>query len=184
MEEIALSEVQEKGILQLAIKYKQEAKKCYKAKAYLSGCVLIGAAMETILLATANCFTGNVLSSRSAPKKKGKIKRLDEFRFIDLIAVAKELNWLPSELSPKDDWNNTKVKIGDYVEVVRQIRNLIHPVRYINDFGRKRVTKKYYDACYEIVNTAVDHLDSIINNSLSIMLEERERRVSEGDLVP
>ena len=94
--------------------------------------------MEAILLSTANCFPETVASAKCAPKKDGKIKRLDRWTFMNLLAVARELNWLPAGLSLEDEWSDAHAKIGDYVEVVRQIRNLIHPVRYANDFGRKK----------------------------------------------
>lgn len=177
MKDFTLSTEQEKEILRLATQYKREAEKCFGAKAYLSGCVLMGAAMEAILLSTANCFPEIVASAKYAPKKKnGKIRRLDRWTLVDLLAVVKELNWLPSGLSPEDEWNSVNAKIGDYVNVVRQIRNLIHPVRYLNDFGRKRFTKKCLEACFEIVDIAVDYLSSLINDSLSIMLKEKDRR--------
>lgn len=176
MEDIALSTEQEKEILRVATQYKREAEKCFGAKAYLSGCVLMGAAMEAVLLSTANCFPKIVASAKCAPKKDGKIKRLDRWTFMDLLAVAKELNWLPSGLSLKDEWDSAQAGIGDYVEVVRQIRNLIHPVRYVNDFSKKRVAKKYLVACFEIVDTATDYLYSLVSDSLKIMLEEKERR--------
>ena len=183
MKNFVLSTEQEKEILRLAAQYKQEAEKCFSAKAYLSGCVLMGAAMEAILLSTANCFPEIVASAKCAPKKDGKIKRLDGWTFMNLLAVAKELNWLPSGLSLENEWSSAHAKIGDYVEVVRQIRNLIHPVRYANDFSRKRVTKKYLEACFEIVDTAIDYLYSLINNSLKIMLEEKERRSAQQSVV-
>ena len=180
MKNFALSSEQEKEIMPLAIQYKREAKKCLGAKAYLSGCVLMGAAMEAILLSTANCFPEIVMSTKHAPKKNGKIKRLDRWTLMDLLAVAKELNWLPSGLSPEDEWNSANAKIGDYVDVVRNIRNLIHPVRYLDHFGRKRFTKKYLEACFEIVDTAIEYLSSLIKDSLSIMLEEKERRSAQS----
>ncbi|MBA7695314.1 hypothetical protein ES703_103938 [subsurface metagenome] len=182
MEDFALSTEQEKEILRLATQYKREAEKCFGAKAYLSGCVLMGAAMEAILLSTANCFPEIVVSAKCAQKKDGKIKRLGRWTFMDLLAVARELNWLPSGLSPEDEWSSAHAKIGDYVEVVRQIRNLIHPIRYVNDFSRKRVTKKYLEACFEIVDNAIKYLYPFISDSLKIMLGEKERRSAQHRL--
>jgi hypothetical protein len=95
---------------------------------------------------------------------------------MELLAVARELNWLPAGLSLEAEWNSAHAEIGDYVEVVRQIRNLIHPVRYANDFSRIRVTKKYLEACFEIVDSATDYLYLPVNESLKIMLEEKEKR--------
>lgn len=177
MEDFTLSTDQEKGIMPLAIQFKKEAKKCFSAKAYLSGCVLMGAAMEAILLSTVNCFPAEIfVSTKYVPKVKGKTKRLDKWKLNELLAVAKGLNWLPSGLSPEDEWNNANAKIGDYVDVVQKIRNLIHPIRYLDDFGRKRFTKKYLKACFVIVDAANDYLSSLVKNSLSILLDEKERR--------
>ena len=136
--------------------------------------------MEAILLSTANYFPKIVASTKYTPKKNGKIKRLDRWTLMDLLAVAKELNWLPSGLSPEDEWNSAIAKIGDYVDVVRNIRNLIHPVRYLNDFSRKRFTKKYLEACFEIVDTSIEYLSSLIKDSLLIMLDEKERRSAQS----
>jgi hypothetical protein len=176
MVDFVLSTEQEQEILSLARLYKREAKKCFEAKAYLSGCVLMGAAMESILLSAANLFPEIIASVKCAPKKNGKVKRLDSWKFNELLMAAKELNWLPSGLSSEDEWSDAQAKIGDYVDVVRKIRNLIHPVRYLNDFSRTRVTKKYLEACFEIVDTAADHLNMMISSSLKLMLEEKERR--------
>ena len=36
-----------------------------------------------------------------------------------------------------------KAKAGDYAEVSRQIRNLLHPGRYLSVHFRHRITAKY-----------------------------------------
>lgn len=182
MEDFELSAEEEKEVLRLANLYKREAEKCYNAKAYLAGCVLIGAAMEAVLLSAANCFPEIVASAKCAPKEKGKIKRLNKWVFAELLRVAKELNWLPSGLSPEEEWNIANAEIGDYVEVVRHFRNLIHPARYANDFARKRVTKKYYEACFSVVNTAVDYLLMFVKNSLKMLVKEKRRRDAQQKL--
>ncbi|MEA2015724.1 MAG: hypothetical protein U9O59_03280 [Actinomycetota bacterium] len=182
MKDFVLPTELEKEILNLATIYKREAEKCLDAKAYLSGCVLTGAAMEAILLSFANCFPEIIASAKCTPKKKGKIKSLNKWTFENLLAVVKELNFLPSALSLEDEWSSVRAEIGDYVEVVRQIRNLIHPIRYANDFSRKRITKKYLETCFKIVETAIDYLYSYITDSLKTMLIEKERRSTQHRL--
>ena len=183
MEDFVLSSEQGGEILSIATLYKREAKKCFRAKAYLSGCVLMGAAMEALLFSAINCFPWKIASVKCAPKSKGEIKRLDRWTFSELLAVAIELNLLPSGLSSEDKWSSAHAKIGDYANLVRKIRNLIHPVRYVNDFSRKRVTKKYLEACFVIVDAAADYLYLLVSTSLKIMLEEKERRSAHRKLL-
>ena len=87
---------QQKAIQRIALQYKREAEKCYSAKAYLAGCVLIGAAMEGLLLSTINCFPELIFAVKSAPRIKGKIKHYEKWTFAELLRVAKELGWLSS----------------------------------------------------------------------------------------
>jgi hypothetical protein len=156
-------------IHRITLYYKRQAEKCYEAKAYFPGCILIGAALEGLLLTTLNCYPFLITDSKKAPRKNGKIKKLEQWKLSELLSVAKELNWLPFALSPEEDWDTTKAEIGDYLEVIRQIRNLVHPIRYIEDMGRKRVTKKYLDACFNIVESAADHITKLTKLSLKEM---------------
>lgn len=103
----------------------------HNGKAYLAGCLMIGAALEASLLAFANCYPDEALSSTVAPNKGGTIKPLAEWSLAELLAVAKERGWLPSSLSLSEEWDEKKAHIGDWAEILRQIRNLIHPTRWV-----------------------------------------------------
>jgi hypothetical protein len=149
-------------IMRLATHYKRGREVLQRR--HIAGCVLL-AAMEALLLSTANCFQG-VMSAKYAAKSRGKVKRLDKWGLADLLKVADELDWLPAGLSPSGDWSNAKAKIGDYVDIVRRIRNFIHPIRYAGDFGRRRITKKYYESCFNILDAAADRLFEIVKASL------------------
>jgi hypothetical protein len=81
------------------------------------------------------------------------------------MAVAKERNWLPSGPSP-DEWNGVGVQIGDYGEVVRKIRNLVHPARYAVDSPRKRITTRHLESSFEILDVTSDYLLDKIESSL------------------
>jgi len=164
-------------IHRISLFYKREAEKCLNAKAYLSGCIFIGAAMEGLLITTINCCYYLILETKSAPRKKGEVKELELWKFHELLSVAKELMWLPSSLSPEEEWDIARAQIGDYVEVIRQIRNLIHPVRYVDDIGKKKITKKYLAACFNILEAAADQLTMVVKLSLKAMrVEQRKRR--------
>ena len=127
--------------LRLALQYRREAEKCQNAKAFLAGCIMMGAAFEAMLLSFANCYPAEALTSSAAPRRKGKIKPLTEWSLADLLAVAKERTWLPSVLSTSQDWDGAKAQIGDYGEVVREIRNLVHPARYAVNMPRRELQR-------------------------------------------
>jgi len=175
MDNIGLSAEEEKEIWRVAALYKREAKKCSNVKAYLAGCVLIGATIEALLLLWANCHKEIVTSAKSAPKRKREVRPLREWSFFNLLRATEKLNLLPSGLSKKDEWNDAKAKIGDYVELVRQIRNLIHPARFITaGFKGKKVRKEYYEACYRILETASDYLLEKAKNILKDLKDEQK----------
>ena len=163
-------------IQNLAFEYRNEAEKCQSAGAYLSGCILMGSALEALLLTTINCFPQLVLKAKSVPKKNGKIKHFAEWGLADLIKVANELTLLPSGLSPNDDWNTANAQIGDYTDIIRQIRNLVHPGRYLKELGWEKIPKEYLEACFNIVDAASEYLSKVIESSHTMLLDEQEKR--------
>jgi len=168
-----LSEELYNEVLRLAGYYRREAEKCRDSKAFLAGCIMIGAAFEALLLAFANCYPEEAFTSRNAPRRKGgSVKPLLSWSLADLLAVAKERMWLPSGLSRGDEWNEARAQIGDYGEVIRNIRNLVHPARYAIDFPRKRITGRYLEASFVILDVAIDYLQNKIEGSIREAIEQ------------
>jgi len=61
-------------------------------------------------------------------------------------------DWLPSALDPdKDDWDGRKAKVGDFAELVRMLRNFVHPGRYRREHFRRRITAKYLQRQFQVV---------------------------------
>ena len=141
--------------------YWKEARKCEPAQAYLAGCVMLGAALETLLILMVDCYREEVAVAGHAPMKDGGLKPLLNWNLGDLLRVAKALNWLPAGLALNDDWNHRKARIGDYAEVARMVRNLAHPARYRTDHFQRRVTKRHLRMQFEVVEGCrgwlVDH---------------------------
>jgi len=123
--------------------YWKEAVRCEEAKAYLAGCVMLGSALETLLVLMVNVFPEEAAATGRLPKKDGKAKPLLNWDLSALLKVANAAGWLPSNLALDDEWCNRKALVGDYAEVVRMVRNLVHPARYRKDHFRGRVTQKY-----------------------------------------
>jgi len=51
-------------LLKLANLYKSEADKCGKSRAYLTGCIILGTALEAGLLAMTECYPEEVMTTR------------------------------------------------------------------------------------------------------------------------
>jgi hypothetical protein len=88
----------------------------------------------------------------------------------DLLRVAKAAGWLPAGLGLEENWDHRRAKVGDYAEVVRQIRNLIHPARYLEDNRGKWVTAKHlhlqFDVVLACVNWLAEHSKNFIRESM------------------
>jgi 7,8-dihydro-6-hydroxymethylpterin-pyrophosphokinase len=171
MPDFTLAEEQHNEVIRLSRYYHREAHKCRDSKAYLAGCVMMGAALEASLLAFLNCYPDEVLHSTHAPTRQGATKPLAQWALADLLAVAKERGWLPSGLSLDEEWNGARAQIGDYAEVLRQIRNLVHPAQYTLSLPHKRITKRYLEMSFEIFEVATEYLLSKLNESLRAALE-------------
>jgi len=153
-----LSDDEERELYRLSRLYWKEALRCEEAKAFLAGSVLLGSALETLLILMVNCYTEEAELTGLIPMRKKVGRPLLEWDLADLLRVAKAANWLPSGLTLGADWDRRKAKVGDYAEVVRIVRNLVHPARYVEDHYRSRVTAKILRRQFEIVLLCRDWL--------------------------
>jgi hypothetical protein len=135
---------------------------------------MLGSALETILILTVNIYAEEAEQTGKVPTKKSQPKPLLEWQFVELLRVAKAACWLPSNLDLQDNWNSKKARIGDYAEVVRQVRNLAHPARSVADHYRCRVTAKYLQRQFEVVLLCRDWLAARNNKSLLEHMKEEE----------
>jgi hypothetical protein len=163
-------------LLRLSRTYHREALRCEKAKAHLAGCVLLGACLEASLVAMVHCFSDEVAASTSAPRIKGALKPLLDWNLGELLRVAKQLAWLPANLDLHEEWNRKRAQIGDYAEAMRQLRNLLHPARYLTDYPRKRVTQRHLTLSFEVMEIAAAH----IHNKLVHSIAARSLRTGTG----
>ncbi len=147
--------------------YYHQAEKCSETKAYLAGCVMLGAALEANLVAMVCCFPEEVSRCCKLPKNKnGKAKPVLAWTLRQLLDIAKELDWLPSKLIESEEWDSKKAHIGDWSDILRELRNLIHAGRYLTDYPNTRITKKYLEISFEILEVANDHLRERVDSSL------------------
>lgn len=163
---VTLTGQEERELGRLSSFYWNEALRCEESKAYLAGCVMLGSALEALLMLMVNAHDEEAAATGEIPVRKGKPLPLLEWRVAELLRVAKSAGWLPSGLDLNDDWNTRKAKVGDYAEVSRMIRNLVHPSRYAKDHAQKRVTARYLKRQFEIALTCRDWLAERNNKSL------------------
>ncbi len=156
--------------------YHREARRCEHAKSYLPGCIMAGAALEALLVTMLHLY-GDELESSAVATSKGKPKRLLDWTLAEMLKAARNANWLPAGLDLGGEWNAKRARIGDYAEVLRQIRNLIHPSRYLHDQSPARITKKYLTSSIDIFEAASSHLETKVHESLRNDME-RERQAS------
>jgi hypothetical protein len=160
-----LSEDDYSELLRLARMYRREAIKCETSKSYLAGCVTVAAALEALLLAMIHIYGSEVEAAGLVVKTNKRRKPLLKWTLNEMIDVAAAMNWLP--LTGKRGKG-----IGEYAHQVRQIRNLLHPARYLQDHSPSRITERYLKSCLEIVDLANDWLAGRVNESLRKTMEE------------
>lgn len=169
-----LTEEQFNELIKLGNMYRREASKCQDAKAYVAGCACTGAALEAMLMAVAHLYGEEIEAAGHAAKHKGEFKPLLRWTLRDLLNTASAMDWLPRGLTDNSPWNSRKAKIGDYVEALRQTRNLIHPARYLEDHSPHRVTRRYQEQYREVLDAAVQHLGTKVKESLVKALDRPE----------
>jgi hypothetical protein len=161
-----LSDDDSRELYRLSRFYWREARRCQKAEANLAGCVILGSALETDLMLMVNVFADEAEATGKLPTRKGKPKPLLEWDLAELLRVAKAAKWLPTSDNPNHNFHLKKAKIGDFAELVRQMRNLAHPARYRKDHSRKRVTARYLQRQFDLVEICRDWLVAHNNKAL------------------
>jgi hypothetical protein len=177
-----LTDEEQKELWRLQRFYWKEAIRCEGAKAYLAGCVMLGSALETVLILMIDVHSEEAEKTGEIPRPKGKPKPLLKWDLAELLTVAKAADWLPTALDLSDDWNWRRANVGDFAEVVRMMRNLTHPARYLKDHHGRRVTKKYLQRQFDVVLACRDWLAAHNNRELLKELEAEEKKT--GNATP
>ena len=117
-EQSQLTVTQQKELYRLQRFYWAEAKRCEDANAHLAGCVMVGSAVECLLVLFTDIFFEEALATGKAPNDNGKIKHLLRWNLGDFLTVARAANWFPETIKGK------KAAIRDSAVTLKQIRNL------------------------------------------------------------
>jgi len=154
-----------KKTLELFNLYLDEAQKCRHAGAPLAGSVLLASAMEAALLAMVQCFPGEVGRVVVRYKSKELSRPASEWGLSQLLLIARTLGWLPSAGNPEDRLDPEKAGIGDYVEVIRAIRNLVHPSIYLRECPDKSISEAHLDLSFRVLEEACAHLSRALSEA-------------------
>jgi hypothetical protein len=142
--------------------YIEEAERCYESKAFLAACIMLGAVLEASLLIMVESYPDKVNNSKRVPKyKNGKIKPTAKWKLIELLNIADDLNWLPRT----KEYEEIKCEIGDMGDVIRTIRNHIHPAHYLSKYPLI-LTKDHYIAMYKILKIINELLSNKVKDNL------------------
>jgi hypothetical protein len=161
-----LSEDNYNELLRLARMYRREASRCETSKSHLAGCVIVAAALEALLLAMIHIYGSEVEAAGLTAKTKKGRKALLRWTLNEMIDAAVGMNWLPPT------GKRGGKGIGAYAHQVRQIRNLLHPARYLQDHSPSRITARYLKNCLKFVDSANDWLGAYVEESLRKTMEE------------
>ncbi len=157
-------------VLRLSRVYRREALRCRKSNAHLASCVMLGAALEALLMAMTSLYWREARQSVHAPRHRGRVRPLAEWDLGRLVQVSRELSWLPAELAPGADWEPRRARIGDYAEALHQTRNLVHAGYYLRAHSPARVTRRYSQSYWEILSACVDWLNQRVTADLRKLL--------------
>jgi hypothetical protein len=170
---------EEKELWRLYRLYWKEASKCEKSEAYLAGCAMLGSALETLLILMISVHSEEIEKIGAYPRIKGRLpKPVLKWNLSELLNASKLANWLPTKLQLTEECNSKRAQIGDYAEVVRVVRNLIHPARYLQDHNKSRVTRKYLQQQFEIFLACRDWLLKHNNEVLLAHIKTEESKTN------
>ncbi len=155
--------------------YRDEAERCRESGAYLAGCVLLASALEAALLAMAECFSEEVARFARESRAKELSRPRREWGLSQLLLVARNLGWLPSSGLDPGSTEPREAKVGDYVEVVRVIRNLIHPAIYLREYPNEAITERHLGISYKVLEIACECLSTRLESALKRPEGDTER---------
>ena len=156
----------ELGSLLVAIgSYGMEAEVCYNAGAYLASCVMLAATIEGYLVILTSALPKEAQEALGQLQKTNQINKqlrlssLLNWDLGELLKVAKQANWLPSEIAghpPLLDPGDVSNPLSP--DRIRELRNLIHPGRLVKTRGGITITKQELDILHETYIAVFLHL--------------------------
>lgn len=137
----------------IAIRYEREAEKCASVRAYYAACILIGGALEAILLQMCDLFEDEVGQAGSSLSRKPK-RSIEHWGLDDLIRIAVAVGWLPPRRGP----DLAEPGIGELAHLLRRLRNLSHPAVHLRELDEVPLRAASYRVAHALFDSARDWL--------------------------
>ena len=149
----SLSDVEFRLLTKIAVRYEREAKKCASVRAYYAACIMIGGALEAILLQMCDLFEDDVAQAVSNLPRK-PTGSIDRWGLNDLIRIAVAVGWLP----PRRGQHLAEPGVGKLAHLLRRLRNLSHPRQHLRELDDVPLRAASYRVAYAIFDSVRDWL--------------------------
>jgi hypothetical protein len=169
---LALSDEQFDSLLRLMTFYRRQAVRCLDAKAYLAGAVMVGAALEAGLIALVHVREDEIIAWPEFPKRRGRVRPLLDWDFASLLRAARYAGWLPRNIADDEEFSHKRAAHGDYAELLRQVRNLVHPTRHLEDFGRMRMTRQRLNFLLDVLRYLSHSLSGVASSRTDLQVSD------------
>jgi hypothetical protein len=147
-----LNFAQASELMRLATTYHEQANACRKEGARVASCVMLAATVEAMLIVVTNLFCDEARPVATA--KKWKLEDLLRWDLGQLLEVAKDATLLPEKLNLNLKMDLRAVKDPVPTDRIREVRNLVHPGRYLRERGGKEITRQELDTLYATCHAA------------------------------
>ncbi len=168
---------------QLVTVYRREAHRCMRGKSYLAGCMMMGGALEASFIGMCHLHRAEIPEELVPKGKDGNAKELLDWSFAQLLEIGRACGWLPSRVRPDDKRDQEKAHRGDWAMVLNDWQNFVHVSRYLQDFRRRRMTRRRLEMVFEMFDITTEHLTREIVASLEALVEEETKKLGR-DLSP
>ena len=140
----SLSNEKDNFLRKIILRYHSEAERCASVRAYYAACVMIGAALEAMLVQMCILFEDEVAQAvlRLPRKPKGPI---EHWGLDDLIRIAVAVGWLPT----RRGLHLAEPGIGELAHLIRRLRNLSHPGVHLREVSEVPIRAAYYRVAYQ-----------------------------------
>jgi hypothetical protein len=165
MSDSLLTKIEVDDLTSLLRGYHKQAMLCEEHAALLPACIMLASCLETLLLLIAGIYPEEARKTQTAQKQKFDKEKLMKWDLDNLLSVALEAGWLPVLLSG-ENVAEKDIPLAAYAHVVRRVRNLVHPAKYLKELGTKEITPQFLRSCLKISYDVYTHLERALNDRM------------------
>ena len=157
------------ALMPIIHRFHQEATRAANARAYHAACVMLGGALEGILLAMATIrsddvetYLATLLPADQPPK------RAQDWALGHLLQLATALRWFPARRN-----KHARRRLADWAHLIQELRNLAHPGKHIRDYPTVRVQKAHWTDAQAVFDLANSSLLDLVKSDLRADMRAR-----------